>query len=241
MKNLIVWEGPSPWNGQPIVAILTGLARPSQNSKTGKMVQLWILHADLHPLEALASGDDEAICGDCPLRGVRGKQRTCYVDVGKAPSSTWRAYKRGSHVRVSPHTAARLLEGRRVRLGAYGDPTMLPIDVVETLISKADGWTGYTHQWANCDQQWRNMLMASADSVNLRRIARELGWRSFVLANNRPDGAFLCPSVASGRQCFDCLACGGTRFGAVAEAQDVYIPAHGPGAKYLDLLDLVTV
>ena len=39
----ILWEGVSPFDGQPIVCIVTGLSQGSANGKTGTMLQTWIL------------------------------------------------------------------------------------------------------------------------------------------------------------------------------------------------------
>ena len=63
MNGFIIYEGRSAIDRAPIVVILTGL-KPSKNSKTGAMLQTWILRADMHPLEALRTGADRAICGD---------------------------------------------------------------------------------------------------------------------------------------------------------------------------------
>ena len=48
-KGYVLHEGPSPFDGQPIVSIAT---LHSSNRKTGDMVQTWILPRDLHPLDA---------------------------------------------------------------------------------------------------------------------------------------------------------------------------------------------
>ncbi len=73
---MLLFEGNSLINDEPIVAIATGLQRPSTNRKTGPMIQTWILHRDELPTQAIKSGSDEAICGTCPARG-----RWCYVQV----------------------------------------------------------------------------------------------------------------------------------------------------------------
>ena len=105
-QGAIVWQGPSPIDGAPLVAVATGLRRPSENRKTGPMVQVWILRADLAPSDAVESGADASVCGDCPLRGLGFKARACYVNVGQAPQSVWRAYKRGVYPVATPARAA---------------------------------------------------------------------------------------------------------------------------------------
>ena len=80
-----------------IVVIATGLVRPSDNAKTGGMVQIWILVKAENPVAASKSGADEAVCGDCPLRGVNGSERVCYVNLGQAPLGIWKAWERGAY------------------------------------------------------------------------------------------------------------------------------------------------
>ena len=54
---------------QSRVIIATGFASPSDNRKTGDMVQIWILVKSVDPVEAIKSGLDRLICGSCVHRG----------------------------------------------------------------------------------------------------------------------------------------------------------------------------
>lgn len=241
-NGLIVWEGPSAHDGAPIVVIVTGITDASSNRKTGAMVQTWILRSDVDPMSALRDGSDVSICGDCPLRGyvVAGKrtERACYVNVGQAPLSVWRAYDRGSYARATPEEVAELIAGGDIRCGAYGDPAMVPLHVWQALISRARSHTGYTHQW-RARPEFSGLLMASADNVEDRRDARLAGWRAFYVipkGSKIPRGAMECSATreVNPLQCADCGACGGTRNGAKSRAVDVAIHAHGSGAKYVN-------
>lgn len=230
MDSLIVWEGASRLNGAPVVAILTGA---SKNVKTGDMRQLWILHADVEPHLAIKTGEDEAVCGGCTHRGENGKGRTCYVLVHNAPLSIFRAYKRGSYKHATPAALRAALEGAMLRLGAYGDPLALPLNVLESLTALASGFTGYSHQWeATLDwevsQRTRAaaLVMASVETREQGEAARVGGYRYFrtrsaseVLPSNEID----CPSER-GVQCADCGLCSGTQRPA---ARNVSIPLHG--------------
>ena len=42
----------------------------SNNSKTGDMPQTWILVKNVNPIEAVNTGADKLICGDCKHRGT---------------------------------------------------------------------------------------------------------------------------------------------------------------------------
>jgi hypothetical protein len=70
-NGVILYRGPSMLDRAPIVVIATGLSDDSDNTKTGGLIQSWILVADIPPAEALHTGADVSICGDCPHRPRR--------------------------------------------------------------------------------------------------------------------------------------------------------------------------
>ena len=53
MKHAIIYKGPSLLDGKPIVAIAT---YSNRNTKTGHVVQTYILRSDINPLEASKTG-----------------------------------------------------------------------------------------------------------------------------------------------------------------------------------------
>lgn len=226
--GMLVWKGISQLDGvTPIVVIATGLDESSANSKTGGMVQTFILRADIEPHIALNSGMDTPICGGCPHRGkASGGTGACYVLVHKAPLSTYRAWQRGN---AETYDLARFA-GKSVRIGSYGDPAAVPVEVWQGIVSVASATTGYTHQWRTCSVEFAEFCMASTDSVAERRLARSKGYRTFgvrALGTERERGTVACPaSEESGRKitCADCLQCSGTRTGRKA---DITIMAHG--------------
>ena len=219
---MIIYEGPSALDGAPIVAIATGLGRPSRNSKTGALVQVWILRADMPPLDALRSKADASVCGDCKHRGS-----SCYVNVGQAPQSVWRTYAAGRYGRAGDLEAVTMaLAGKAVRMSAYGDPAALPEAVVRACLSKASGHTGYTHQWRRAPwlAAW---LMASADTPAERIMARILGFRTFRVRHGGADllaGELECLADSVGITCEACQLCAGqSRPGK----RDISIQVHG--------------
>ena len=235
MAGFIFYRGPSPIDGAPIVAIAT---LKSVNAKTGDMIQTWILREDVSPLDAIATGADASICGNCAHRGRNGKSRTCYVDIGKSPSSVWSAYHRGQYIDLSddPDTAAHLINGRIVRMGAYGDPAMVPVKQWRMLLAAAAGRTGYTHAWRRMwAQALRPYVMASVDSVQEQDIARAMGWRTFrVRTETEPlqSNEFACPAspeAGNKKQCITCKACDGADRPGKASAA---IIVHGAMARH---------
>ena len=219
-----------------VVCIATGFATPSKNIKTGEMIQIWFLVKSQDPVLAVESGLDRLVCGSCPLRpvkpskGAKGKKRRCYVNLGQAPLQIWKSWKAGKYPLLTEFT---LFQGKSVRFGAYGDPTLLPFNLAKQISEASNGWTGYTHQWRKpAFQAWKFLIQASVETQAEQEIAQALGWSTFrVIPKNSseiPSQGFECLSDSKGVQCIDCLACNGTR----NKPKAVWIRAHGSGAKY---------
>jgi len=230
---MILFEGPSALDGSPIVVIATGLDKASRNEKTGDMVQTWIMRADVEPHEAVKTGDDASICGECPHRPALGG--SCYVKTFHAPLSVFRAYRRGAYAKATLEEAREAMAGRVVRLGSYGDPAAVPVAVWEAFTAKAKGWTGYTHQWRTAPDAFKPLCMASADSEAEGVEARAAGWRTFRVRTADeavlPKVEFVCPASAEAgmkTDCATCRACMGTA--SKARVSPVII-AHGATAR----------
>jgi len=196
------------------VVIATGFETPSDNRKTGEMIQVWILVKACDPVEAIKQGLDRLICGDCRHRGDgRGGSRSCYVVANHAPLGIWKAWRAGKYPTLQWMDS---FAGRRVRFGAYGDPTWIPLPLALAIAGVASGWTGYTHQWRKPSLQgWRSIVMASVDTSAELLIARSMGWSTFRVTPDLDHHAFetLCASERNGTPCADCLACAGSRGG----------------------------
>ena len=83
-----VWVGPSAYDQGEIRA---AVSKGSSNRKTGNLDPLWILVDIKTPLEAAKTGEDTAVCGDCPHRWYGGKLGDCYVTLFQAPHSVKRS------------------------------------------------------------------------------------------------------------------------------------------------------
>lgn len=236
-NGVVIYQGPSEIDGAPIVVVATGLAKGSTNTKTGAMIQTWILRQDVDPVRATHTGQDESICGACPHRGTieggRNKGRSCYVTVFQAPLNVWRSWKRGIYPVASLDQLAEIFAGRILRLGSYGDPGAVPLPVLAASTSRALAVNGYTHQW-RARPELASWCMASADSTEERAAAKLLGFRTFRvgrLGEVRQAGEIACPASAeSGHRttCADCRACGGL---SARAKRDVVIQVHGARAK----------
>ena len=116
----IAYEGPSIIDGKPIVVIINKIDNGSDNAKTGAIVQSFIIRSDIAPTDALKTGEDYSICGDCAHRPITAKETgepPCYVNVGRSVRSVYEAYRRGRYVKADLETIALALAGKALRIG----------------------------------------------------------------------------------------------------------------------------
>lgn len=234
-KSLVIYEGPSLHDGQtPIVVIAV---RSARNRKTGDMVQTYILLRDIDPRDANKTGKDAAICGACPHRGTPtqdparklAKNRSCYVNIAQGVLIVWRHFQKGGYQNAtSGDQITALADDAMVRLGTYGDPSMVPSEIWDTLLQSAKGRTGYTHQAENPNADFRpDLTMVSVDGELAAFAAWSKGHRTFrvLAAGHAPvqGKEILCPSPLV--KCTDCGLCTGIKPGA----KSIAIAAHGPG------------
>lgn len=215
-----LYEGVSNIDGSNIVGIIT---LRSENIKTGQMAQLWILNADINPVEASNSGKDIGVCGSCVLRQSLGG--ACYVNLGQAPLSVYRSYKKGNYKSLAINSY-KVLSGLKIRFGAYGDPSALPTEILTALKSVSDKHTSYTHQWKVANDNLKKLSMASVDSLAEQMEAVKLGWRTFRVATENSKllkNEILCPNLTKGTNCADCGLCSGNSI----KAKNIVILAHG--------------
>jgi len=215
MQHAIIYKGPSLLDGAPIVVIAT---YSNRNTKTGKVVQTYILRSDINPLEASKTGEDFSICGSCPMRGEVttdpnrkiAKGRKCYVNLGQGVLIVFKSFLRGVYSEGDPRTMGR---DRFVRVGTYGDPAAVPSEVWDELLAECETWTAYTHQ-----KPWRpDIAMQSADSYDEAKAHWAEGRRTFRVIVDLGDidktKETLCPaSKEAGRrvQCTACKLCKGS-------------------------------
>lgn len=205
----------SLFNGQPIKSILTGVVNASANSKTGPVVQQYILPDTTTPPYAMSKTEAESVCGSCPLHPTASGG--CYVQRHQGS----RAVAKTTYPDLNPA----YLTGRVVRLGADGDPTSLPFDSYAQIFKEARAILGYTHNWRDCDPRWRQWLKASVESEEAAKEARELGWSTFRIrpAKDSPTmpREVVCRNETHGETCLECKLC--------ANFVNIVVTAHGVG------------
>jgi hypothetical protein len=236
-KTIILYQGASLINGQPIVALAQS---DSTNSKTGNMIQTFILDATVDPLTASRTGKDESICGSCPHRGTpnnnekgQATNRTCYVTLAHAPLGKYKAYKKGVYgtktATLKEVESFGSLQG--VRLGTYGDPCAIDNDIWKALTSKALYSTAYTHAAIN---PMPESIMTSTDNLKQSIDAWGRNERTFRVISSIDQlykrREVLCPaSEEMGKRatCASCKLCGGSSI----NAKSIAIVAHGTSKR----------
>ncbi len=229
MAGFILYEGDSLLTGEPIVVIATmGGNNPKTDNDFKSMVQTWIMLRDTPPHEAVKSGNDEGVCGNCIQRPSVGG--ACYVKTFQAPLSIWRAYKRGNYNSV---INLENLRGAELRLGSYGDPSAVPFDIWRNLIDKVQPrlMTGYTHQMSHkaFDKRMAEVCMISADTPKVALKAHAQGFRTFRMTTDTEQllpNEIICPNDTDGVKCIDCGLCDGA-----GDKPNIAILAHGALAK----------
>lgn len=253
MSGFILWEGPSPVDGKPLVCIATKTVKKG-NKKVGKGAwQTWIIRADIHPVEAMRAGKDRSVCGNCihrPTAVTPKIKRSCYVAL-PVISSVYNAYKRGRYSHIDSYYFGLRYVNDYIRLGAYGDPAMIPFQVTADVLypRKMRGlrnWSGYTHQWRELwyNPQYSQVLMLSADSIEQLQHIEQRGHRGFLtlpVGSEVPKNTSICPAskeyqtkVKKSITCGDCQMCNGNS----TQARSMTIIAHGNGKKYFTPLEV---
>ena len=211
------------WENSRIFAALTGLIRASANSKTGLMLQISILDKEDTPTQIIKQKKDHSVCGKCKLKG-----KTCYVNP---------MYLNGIRRAAVDQIVSKLPKTLdAVRFGTYGNPSLIPLGLVKRIAAKARSWTGYTHEWDECNIAYAKYFMASIDpitahskgrtSIEDKAEANRIGYRTYRVISSvkelLPD-EIHCPHEERKVQCIDCGLCSGTS----SKAKNIAITVGG--------------
>jgi len=216
-----IYDGPSQllWaKTQPIIVCMSNCQTNNDdwNIKTGDMLQTYIIMRNIHPQDAIDSGQDVCICGNCkhmktwkkdPRTGKYKRVRTCYVNIGKGTTAVWESFQRGNVPVVSSIVGATIawVSGKELRIGSYGDPVAAPFPIWNDMLRYSHGHRGYTHQWRDpIAQPFKGIIQASCDTYADQAEASKAGWGTFTVLphedyDNRRHTAYArgmkqCPS-----------------------------------------------
>ena len=218
------------YENSKIVAIATS---DSANRKTGKGIQIWILDRTMHPSESRKSGNDaKSQCKGCPLASYSG----CYV-MDMPLISIYKKWQAGGYrtLKLNSRKWNEFFAVPYVRLGAYGNPSCLPISIVASISRLAERVTGYFHDWQLMSEDrarsYGRFLMASTHPATYR-AAKAIGLRTFTTGKMASVGSYgiECLADSKGITCAECGLCDGTQRNR-ATRPDVWINPHGFQAK----------
>jgi len=170
---------------------------------------------------------DKANCFDCPFAVSNGaKLQACYThklrqytgflsmlrSIGKQYQSFDDIPEYTDDVRKY---AIAISCDRYVRFGTYGEPTCLPLDLVDPMARYSKTYTGYTHRWSILPE-YAPYFMASTHNADQTRTASLIGYRSFqiVADTNYTDDLIHCPASAESEfksYCSKCNLCSGSK------------------------------
>lgn len=164
-------------------------------------------------------GHDEPVCGNCPFAVNNGaKVSACYthkyMQFSGFLSSLRAIARRYPSFDDIPELDDKMkaaivgMSARRyVRFGSYGEPTLIPIDLVDRICTSASRWTGYTHQWMS-KPEYADYLMASTHGAVDTVLAETSGWRCFASTGEPVEDMVHCPASKESGFISNCSKCG---------------------------------
>jgi len=163
---------------------------------------------------------DGSVCFDCPFSQNRGCYTAKYQQYAGFLSSlrsigkkhpTWESIPKFSESIKAD--LLRMSAGHYSRFGTYGEPSLIPLELMAELCQGSKSWTGYTHQWLR-KPEYAPFLMASLHSEKQMPYAEKLGFRAFIATKEALSKPFVnCPASAEAgykSTCSDCGLCSGT-------------------------------
>jgi hypothetical protein len=164
---------------------------------------------------------DAAVCMDCPFAVSNGaKLSACYThklyQYSGFLSSLRSITQEWDDIPVLTdnliNDIVEMSTGYYVRFGTYGEPSLLPYDLISRICGVAKTWTGYTHQWRK-NRALAAYFMASVHTLDEVTHASALGFRSFLASPLEPKELVNCPASAEAgfkSTCSKCGLCSGT-------------------------------
>ncbi len=257
--GIILYQGPSMLDGLPIVVISP--LNSTTNDKTGDMIPTYILKTTISPVMSMTKKgreskdySDYTVCGGCKMRDFG----SCYVNCGQSPEGIYGAYHRNRYTLYTPDMS-KYFENKGIRLGSYGEPAAVPIEVWDNICGVASGHVGYTHQWDNptIDSNLKKYCMASCDTAKEFNKAKELGWRTFrvrlpltsilekfgwktkeaLLEQLLLENEFVCPASKEAGILTDCASCKACMGNSSKITKNPCIIIHGTDVKIKKFID----
>jgi hypothetical protein len=158
---------------------------------------------------------DASNCMDCPYSANSGTG-DCYTHKYQQYTgflSQLRSIKREQLTPIDEGKRRRILtlsEGRYVRFGTYGEPSLMDATLVSEMARVASSWTGYTHQWQkDWAKPFASWFMASVHTESEVELAGDVSFRSFLAKDSDdPIVGVQCPASKEAGYKSTCAKCG---------------------------------
>lgn len=203
-------------------------------SKGTKVVQTYTFSLDQYKLATTSKGFgmkkffalDQSNCLDCPFSMGNG-DGGCYTHKFNQYISFLSMLRSIDKSLLTPLDETKyrqvldMSKDTYVRFGTYGEPSLLPSYMVESMSLLSSSWTGYTHQWQKpFAKEYGKYFMASTHNEDEAKQATEVGYRSFIATDSygynfiSAKDAAGCPAskeMGFKSSCDKCGLCSGTQ------------------------------
>ena len=163
----------------------------------------------------------ESVCFDCPFRGYlkcythKYQQYSGFLSMLKSIAREFKNVQEIPSIDLLESRIVDLSKDRYIRFGTYGEPTLIPVNLVSSMVNASKSHTGYSHQWAK-KPEYAPFFMASTHSEGQANMASKLGFRSFIASDKTLPNAVVCPASNEAgfkSTCEKCGLCSGQRKG----------------------------
>ena len=163
----------------------------------------------------------DAVCFDCPFREYlkcythKYQQYSGFLSMLKSIVREFTTLAYIPSVHLLEKRIVEISQGRYIRFGTYGEPTLLPVNLVGDMVKVSKSHSGYSHQWIK-KPEFASYFMASTHSEGQAKQAEKLGFRSFIATDKPLNGAVVCPASKEAgfkSTCEKCGLCSGDRKG----------------------------
>jgi len=163
----------------------------------------------------------DSVCFDCPFRAYlkcythKYQQYSGFISMLKSIAREFKNVQEVPSIHLLEKKIVEISNDRYIRFGTYGEPTLLPLNLVSSMVKASKSHTGYTHQWAK-KPDYAAFFMASTHNENQANMAQKIGFRSFIATDKPLAGAVVCPASKEAgfkSTCEKCGLCSGQRKG----------------------------
>ncbi len=163
----------------------------------------------------------EAVCFDCPFRAYlkcythKYQQYAGFLSMLKSISREFKNVQEIPSIHLLEKKIVEISNDKYIRFGTYGEPTLIPFNLVSNMVKASKSHTGYTHQWSK-KPDYSAFFMASTHNEGQANMAQKLGFRSFIATDKKLENAVVCPASNEAgfkSTCEKCGLCSGQRKG----------------------------